>query len=76
MRVAEEAGLYGLWLDGWCYRPPPGPYVHEDFVHTLAAVAGFMSEVIWMPRARNHAPPSYQFRTPARLEARAAPRAL
>ena len=59
--VAAEAGLEGIWLNGWCYRFN-GPYDHKDFCATLAAVTLHSSEVVWIPRARREAASDYQFR--------------
>lgn len=58
---AHEAGVDALWLDGWCYRQD-GEYNHAAFCAELAQVMRHVSAVIWLPRSRNHAPPSYQFR--------------
>lgn len=66
--VAAAANIDAVWLDAWCYRRP-GEYVHGDFVKTLAAIAECMSCVIWLPRARVHAPPDYQFRLWTTFEA-------
>lgn len=63
-----SSGLTGLWLDAWCYRSS-GTYDHADFCATLAAVTLHCSEVIWLPRARTGAAPSYVFRLWCTFEA-------
>ena len=68
-RVAAAAGIEYLWLDAWCYRPSGDTYEHEDFIRTLAAVASCASAVVWLPRARDAASPSYQFRLWCTFEA-------
>lgn len=65
---AHEAGIAALWLDAWCYRQE-GPYVHAAFCAELSAVMRHVTSVIWLPRSRTGAPPSYQFRLWCSFEA-------
>ena len=58
---AREAKVEALWLDAWCYRQE-GEYDHSAFCAELGTVMRHVSAVIWLPRSRTDAPPSYQFR--------------
>jgi hypothetical protein len=61
VKVAEAAGITALWCDSWCYKTA-GAYDHQRFCSTLAAVVLHATEVIWLPRSRPQAKPTYQFR--------------
>ena len=65
---ATAAGVEFLWLDAWCYRTQ-GEYDHELFCSMLADVVGSAYLVIWLPRSRNTATSSYQFRLWCTFEA-------
>ena len=65
---ATAAGVEFLWLDAWCYRTQ-GEYDHELFCSMLADVVGSAHLVIWLPRSRNTASSSYQFRLWCTFEA-------
>ena len=67
--VAEKAGVEALWLDAWCYRSAADVYVHESFCAKLSRVIMRARCVIWLPRSRRDAAPSYQFRLWCTFEA-------
>ena len=68
VRMAREAGVEALWLDAWCYRQE-GEYDHASFCAELGAVMRHVGAVIWLPRSRTDALPSYQFRLWCSFEA-------
>ena len=68
VKRAREAKVDALWLDCWCYRRE-GEYDHAAFCTELAAVMRHIAAVIWLPRSRTGAPPSYQFRLWCSFEA-------
>ena len=68
VKRARDAKVDALWLDGWCYRRE-GDYDHAAFCAELATVMRHVAAVIWLPRSRTNAPPSYQFRLWCSFEA-------
>ena len=51
-----------------CYRHE-GAYDHASFCAELAQVMRYVAAVVWLPRSRTDAPPSYQFRLWCSFEA-------
>lgn len=68
VKKAHEADVDALWLDCWCYRRE-GAYEHAAFCAELATVMRHVAAVLWLPRSRTNAPPSYQFRLWCSFEA-------
>ena len=65
---AHDAAVTALWLDAWCYRQQ-GAYDHSHFCRELETVMNHVGAIVWLPRSRTHAPPSYQFRLWCSFEA-------
>ena len=68
VEVAAKAGIRSLWLDAWCHKVADA-YDHVAFCSTLSNVVRHARMVIWLPRARTTAQPSYQFRLWCSFEA-------
>ena len=66
--ASESARVDALWVDAWCYRQE-GEYDHMAFCNELSSVMRHVSAIIWLPRSRIDAPPSYQFRLWCSFEA-------